>query len=508
MSGDGDDGDGAPEGGGPARGASMRAAAAAPTRPPGRLLLSLLLLLPAVWAAADLAGSPAAAGHAHAQTGYGGFGDSPFERDYGDVKFLDAYFGTLDNKMEVDAGDNNVPFTVVFANVGTQDITGIRGQLLLPPLGFTASDGPGSLIFADNDANSLAGDIFHLTFYVNIGQNVQIQQYPGTAKVDYSRLRESGIRTAFADFEFKVTGDSVINARAVDPFLTSLRTNSAVIEISNTGTAPISGVDVVAVNVQTELASTSSSITNVENVVLQESNWDLGNVGPKSSRHITATIYVPESLRGETLRLPLSISYSNAHGDRNDISKIVDFYVKGLIDLGIFGVDVITLSDTQMIIGEIINEGNEDGLFGFVSVAPRGDSNIRPSTQFIDEIEVDAPVPFNIPVEFDGEPRYGQHDITVTVRYKDGIRDEIHFVHNATVSVDGPQPASGGGSGGVLGMGSADAAAAATTTTMITAAAPVAIPLVAAAAVVVAYLVRRRRRMRAAAAAAAGEPAF
>ncbi len=367
----------------------------------------------------------------------GGFGNSPFERDFGDVKFLDAYFGTIDQKIEVEAGDNNVPFTVVLANVGTQDITGIRGQLSLP-FGFSASDGPGSTIHADSDANSIAGDYFHLTFFVNLDKNIQIQQYPGTVKVDYSRLRESGVRTIFADFDFKVTGDSVINVRALEPFLTSLKSNNVVIEIANDGTAPISGVDIVATNTQTELASTSSSTTNVENVVILESNWDIGHIDPKSARQLTATVYVPESLKGDTLRIPLSISYYNAHGDQHVISKIVDFYIKGLIDLSIFNVNVIELSGTQMVIGEIINEGNEDGLFGFVSVEPRGNSNIKSNTQFIDEIEVDAPVPFNVPIEFDGDPSYGEHDITVTVRYKDSVRDEIFLTHDTTISVNEP----------------------------------------------------------------------
>lgn len=454
------------------------------------MLTMMILILPAVWIGADPSGASPFFAYSYAQTVPVGSGDSPFERDYGDVKFLDAYFGTPDNKMEVDAGDANVPFTVVFANVGTQDITGIRGQLLLPPLGFSASDGRNSLVFADNDANSLAGEIFNLTFYVNIGENVRIQQYTGTVKVDYSRLRESGIRTAYTDFEFKVTGDSVINVRATDPFLTSLRTNDVIIEISNTGTAPISGVDVVAVNIQTELASTSSSTTNVENVVLLESQWDLGNVAPNSSQYITSSIYVPESLKGETLRLPLSISYNNAHGDRYEISKIVDFYVKGLIDLSIFGVDVIRLSNVQMIIGEIINEGNEDGLFGFVSVEPRGDSNIRPDTQFLDEIEVDAPVPFNIPIEFDGEPRYGSHDITLTVRYKDSVRDELYLVHNATVFVDEPPSTNGGN--GLLWIDSSneETADAQPAMPMIMVLAVVAAAVVA----IVAYFVRRSRR--------------
>ena len=392
-----------------------------------KIILSLLVigLLPIIF------------NNSYAQITSGGFGQSPFERDFGDVKFLDAYFGTLNKKIEVEGGDSNVPFTIVFANVGSQDITGIRGQLNLP-FGFSASDGPGSIIHADSDSNSLAGENFNLTFFVNIDKNAQIQQYPGTVKVDYSRLRESGVRSTFADFNFKVTGDSLINVKAMEPFLTSLRTNNVVIEIANDGTAPISGVDITASNTQTERASTSSSTTNLENVVILESSWDIGNISPKSARYLTATIYVPESLKGDTLRIPLLISYYNSHGDLEQISKIVDFYIKGLIDLTIFNVDVIELSGTQMVIGEIINEGNEDGLFGFVSIESKDNSNIKSNTQFIDEIETDAPVPFNLPIEFDGEPRYGEHDITITVRYKDSTRDEIFLTHDQTIFVNEP----------------------------------------------------------------------
>ncbi len=371
-----------------------------------------------------------------AQITSGGFGNSPFERDFGDVKFLKAHFGTLDQKIEIEGGDNNVPFTVIFANVGTQDITGIKGQLSLP-LGFSASAGPG-MIYATSTTNSIAGDSFHLTFFVNIDKSVKIQQYPGSVKLDYSRLRESGVRTSFEDFNFLVTGDSVLNVRAIEPFLTSLRSNNVVIEIANDGTAPMSGVDIIATNTQTELASTSSSTTNMENVVILESSWDIGNIAPKSSRFLTATVYVPEGLKGDTLRIPLSISYYNAHGDLKTISKIVDFYIKGLIDLRVFNVDVIELSGTQMVIGEIINEGNADGLFGFVTIDPRGNSNIKSDTQYIDEIEIDAPVPFNLPIEFDGETKYGEHDITITVRYKDSTRDEIFLTYDTTIFVKEP----------------------------------------------------------------------
>ncbi len=393
-------------------------------------LLAILFLIPLI------------TDNSFAQIKSGGFGQSPFEREFGDVKFLNAYFGTIDEKIEIDPGDENVPFTVVFANVGTQDITGIKGQLSLP-MGFSAADGHGSLIIADSNSNSLAGDNFHMTFYVNVDKNIRIQQYPGTIKIDYSRLRESGVRTSFSDFNFKVTGNSILNVKALDPFLTSLKSNNVVIELSNDGTAPLSTVTIVATNTQAESGTTSSSTTR-SGVVILESNWDVGNIAPKSSRYLTATVYVPANLKGDTLQVPLTIKYYNTQGTLQTVSKTVDFYIKGLIDLSIYDVGVIELSGKQMVVGEIINEGNENALFGFVTLEPLGDSNIKNQTQFIDEVEIDSPVPFNIPLEFDGEPQYGEHDIRLIIRYKDSIRDEIFLIHNATIFVKEPPKAESG----------------------------------------------------------------
>jgi hypothetical protein len=372
--------------------------------------------------------------NAFAQTGSG---DSPFERKFGDVKFLDAFFGTPDEKLEVNPGDRNVPFTIVIANVGTQDITGIKGQLSLP-LGFSPTSGSGSIIEADFDSNALAGEVFDLTFFVDISEQAGIKQYPASAKIDYSRLREAGVRNAFFDFNFKVTGHSIINMKALDPFLTSLKTNHIVIEISNSGTAAISGVDIELQNTQGTISSTSQSVTNVENVVILESNWDVGHIAPGTSKYLEFDVYVPQSMKAETLRAPMQITYFNAQGDKHTISRIVDFYVKGLIDTTIYDVNVIDLSGKPTVIGEIINEGNENALFGFVTLEPRGNSNIKKTTQYIDEIETDSPVPFNIPVEFEGDPTYGENDIQIIVRYKDSLREEIFETHDVTVFI--PEP--------------------------------------------------------------------
>ena len=358
---------------------------------------------------------------AYAQTSTSG---SPFEREFVDIKFLDAYFGTEDEKIEVDQGDKNVPFTVVMANVGTRDrVTGIRGQLSLP-YGFTPADGKGSLILADNDDSAPAGGAFSLTFFVNIDENTEIKQYPGTVKIEYSRLREAGLRESYFDFHFKVTGKSILNLKAVEPILTSIKNNPVLVEVSNEGTAPISNVDIVLDNTLTTISSTAQSITNLENVVFDQTHWDIGNIEPESTKRFSFNVYVPEKLKDESLHAPMEITYFNAHGDRTKATRTVDFYINGLIDASIYNVDIIDLSGKQIVIGEVLNEGNVNGLFAFVTLEPLGSSHIKKSTQYIDELEPDSPVPFNIPIEFDGEPTLGQNDVRISIRYKDSLRNE------------------------------------------------------------------------------------
>jgi len=350
------------------------------------------------------------------------------------VKFLDAYFGTEGNKIEVAPGDKNVPFTVVMSNVGTQDITGIKGKLSLPAA-YQSPSGRGVAMMADNDQKASAGNTFALTFFTDVSDKAPIKDYSGTIDLTFSRLRESGERSENFAFTFKLTGDSIVNLRPISGALTSITNNDVVIEISNAGSAPLNNVDIVLQNDQTSVASTSSSVTNLENVIFDQTHWDVGTIPPQSSVTFSLKVFVPETVKNEPLHLPMTISYYDAHGELETVTRVTDFYINGLVDPSIYGVKVIDLSGKQTVIGEILNEGNSDGLFGFVTLKPRGDSNIKESTQYIDEIEPDSPVPFNIPIDFDGVSLTGEHDITIEVRYKDSMREEHILSYDTTIDV-------------------------------------------------------------------------
>ena len=350
------------------------------------------------------------------------------------VKFLDAYFGTEGNKIEVAPGDKNVPFTVIMSNVGTQDITGIKGKLSLPAA-YQSPSGRGVAMMADNDQKASAGNTFALTFFVDVSELAPIKDYSGTVEVSFSRLRESGERTEDFPFTFKLTGDSIVNLRPISGALTSITNNDVIIEISNAGSAPLNNVDIVLQNDLTSVSSQSKSITNLENVIFDQTHWDVGTIQPQSSVTFSFGTFIPESIKNEPLHLPMTISYYDAHGELETVTRVADFYINGLVDPSIYGVKVIDLSGKQTVIGEILNEGNSDGLFGFVTLKPRGESNIKESTQYIDEIEPDSPVPFNIPIEFDGVSLSDTHDITIEVRYKDSMREEHIISHDTTIDV-------------------------------------------------------------------------
>ena len=350
------------------------------------------------------------------------------------IKFLDAYFGTSTTKMEVGPGDKNVPLTVLFANTGSNDAVGIKGELFVP-MGFTSANAKYLPIYASSNQKATAGSNFELTFFVDISKGAEIKTFPGSVKIDYSRLRESGERHETFGFTFKLTGESIVNLKAITPVITSITNNPVTLEISNSGSAKLSNVDVVLQNTDTSISSASISTTNVEKVIFDQNQWKVGNIEPNSAKTFSFNVFVPESLKNEPLRIPMKITYFNAHGDKQSLTRVADLYINGLVNPSIYGVKVIELSGKKTLIGEILNEGNADGLFGFVKLEPRGNSNIVESSQYIDEIEPDSPVPFNVPIESNGLLSFGEHDVRIIVSYKDAVRAEHTVTYDTTITI-------------------------------------------------------------------------
>ena len=477
-------------------------------------------------------------------------GVSPFEHAYTDIKFLDAYFGTSSGKIEVQPGDKNVPLTIVFSNVGSEDIAGIKGLLSLP-VGFSPAiaNANTGLIEADSTQVATSGSSFFLTFFVNVDKNTNVNSYTGTIQVTYSRVRENGSHTNYFDFDFKVPGKSVLNMKAENQFIQPASNNQITVQVSNDGTASLNNID-ITLNPQ----SNSSGSSSLQNIVIDQNHWNIGTVAALSSSTFSFNIFVPQNVEGQTLHIPLGVTYSDGQGNQITTSRLVDLivgpasstfvvrlstpsslmmgvmqnltlglenlspskisdisitlvpsssdlkilqdprwfvneinplekttlnipifadqnisnqavnfdvniqytkdgstviekqsfatYIRPVIDISVYGIDVMNIGGKQNIIGNILNQGNIKGQFATVTIVPIDNSNIKKSVQYIGDIDIDAPTPFNIPVDFTGNPTFGENKVVVTVTYKDSILQPHTITQENTITLANPTPQS------------------------------------------------------------------
>ncbi len=476
-------------------------------------------------------------------------GVSPFEHAFNDIKFLDAYFGTSSGKIEVQPDDKNVPFTIVFSNVGSEDISGIKGLLSLP-VGFSPAiaNANANLIEADNTQVATSGSSFFLTFFVNVDKNTNVNSYTGTVQVSYSRVRENGSHTNYFDFAFKVPGKSVLNMKAENQFIQPASNNQITVQVSNDGTAGLNNVD-ITLNPQSNSTMGSS---NLQNVVINQNHWNIGTVAAQSSSTFSFNIFVPQDITGQTLHIPLGITYFDGQGNQITTSRLVDLivgpasstfvvrlstpsylmmgvmqnltlglenlspskisdisitlvpsssdlkilqdprwfvneinplekttlnipvfadqnisnqavnfdaniqytkdgstviekqsfatYIRPVIDISVYGVDVLNIGGKQNIIGNILNQGNIKGQFATVTIESVDNSNIKKSVQYIGDIDIDAPTPFNIPIDFTGNPSFGENKVVVTVTYKDSLLQPHTITQENTITLANPTP--------------------------------------------------------------------
>ncbi len=477
-------------------------------------------------------------------------GESPFEHGYTDVKFLDAYFGYPNQKIEVQPGDQNVPFTILFSNVGTEDIAGIKGLMALPA-GFSGAtplvDG---LIEADNSQTATTGSSFALTFYVNLDKSINIHDYAGTVELTYSRVRENGVHQSFYDFNFKVTGKSLLNLRAENPFIQPQSNNLVTVQVLNNGTASVNNLDITV----TPLSNTTSNVSNLQNVVIDQHHWHIGNVLADTAKSFSFNVFVPPNLSDQTLHMPLTLIYFDGQGnqitdqktvdliigtaslnfnvklstptsvsmgvmqnltlglqnlspseisdvaitltpsssnfrilddprwyiqdikpldstiltipvfaDQNIANQAVNFnvniqytkegstvmeqqnfatYIRPVIDVSVYGVQSQIIAGQTNIIGNVLNEGNLKGQFAIVTIDPMEGSTIKEATQYIGDIDIDAPTPFNVPVQSTTGQLSGDQKVLVTLTYKDTLLQLHTIIQEDTVSFGAPAPTS------------------------------------------------------------------
>lgn len=253
------------------------------------------------------------------------------DTNYSGPVFLDAFWtdrtsapadGASLDKQEVGPGDGASVLAVTMVNRGFSEITAVTGSLTLPS-GFKASGaGAGQAVATYNNIVP-AGGSFTLFFQIDISDKAVVGQYNAPLRVEFSRTLEVGTpRTADMNVPFKVTGKSILDASS-DGGIAPGTSSKIPIVITNTGTAPATGVVVTVpgtsgLNAATQAASIIS---------LGQKTFELGVIPPGGSARIVPTLYASNSA-GESLQaVSLQLSYGNAYGVRKNTTIPVGLVV-------------------------------------------------------------------------------------------------------------------------------------------------------------------------------------
>jgi LPXTG-motif cell wall-anchored protein len=173
--------------------------------------------------------------------------------------------------------------------------------------------------------------------------------------------------------------------------------------------------------------------------ILDDPRWFIKEINPLERTVLNIPVFADQSIGNQAINFDVNIQYTK---DGSTVLEKQSFatYIRPVIDVSVYGVDVMNIGGKQNIIGNILNQGNIKGQFATVTIGPLDNSNIKKSFQYIGDIDIDAPTPFNIPIEFTGDTTYGKHTVAVTITYKDTLLQPHTITQEDTITLTNPTP--------------------------------------------------------------------
>ena len=269
-------------------------------------------------------------------------------------------------KMEVEPGDGRTLLVAVLANSGPFEITGMRGWLSLP-LGFEAAGkSVGEPAFDTYDLGILPGATFVFEFPVEVTEDTRVGWYDAILHVEYFEARNLGLNYRDFQVEFQLPGKNVLDAIAVDSVLEPSTRNTALIEITNDGSAPASGV-IINLHPQAgvgrvETETIAEQVNQI--IILGKKVFNIGIIPPQSKAVIDPVLYVNPELADSRQNLQFTITYFDSYGQRTRVTTLINFLVAGSTTQSIdFTVTtnrpvIQTITETPFIV-TLLNTGEE-----------------------------------------------------------------------------------------------------------------------------------------------------
>lgn len=356
-------------------------------------------------------------------------------------------FETLSFSVNVD-GKSNIE-TTISRNIFT---SGTKNDLLLkienlgtaPVYSVTVSISYGSSsgIFSTSDQDNsrkinqlLSGDSLLLSFPTYVSPTAQQGLYPISFILEYRDI--NGIqKTESQEFGILVRDWSSPFAITVpDNVLLSGRVTTPSIEIKNTDTD-----SVFDIKIELQFPSLQSSLP----IFLNSGSdiWEYSSLNPGESFLLEPEIFAALSSSDTSFVVQIHISYLDEHGFPHEEIRNVGFTVRGIIDLTYksieFDSSVIPAGANSSIVGNLLNQGNDDAKFLTISIMSSDDIIINSeSSQYIGEVDEDSLIPFSLNFGVNDLSKDGLASLTLVVTYEDTYGNKYSEVETFTFEVGG-----------------------------------------------------------------------
>jgi len=258
---------------------------------------------------------------------------------------LNTQSSTVITEREVGPGEGKATLAIVLTNRSLKDISAITGYLTLPdgfePAGTSLYTDPQAIKSANGNrlgfhtpaVASYNGIVttkssFTLYFDINITNEAKVDTIPTNLVLQYYITDQLGLCTsALITFPMVLSGKTILDITTPDSSLTPNVPNTVNINIVNKGTADATGV--VAAIVGLGDSGTRSQNNADGSVVLDSSDTKIINLGDKvfsigtipagTSVSVHTIIYPGKDAAGTVQNMNVQLSYSNSHGDTEDI---------------------------------------------------------------------------------------------------------------------------------------------------------------------------------------------
>jgi len=232
------------------------------------------------------------------------------------IVVVDTFWGSPNNEISVEPGDNSVKLNVVMQNRDTGPISGIQGKLLSNNQ-FSASNGVPSLNgFFGSTVPS--GSTSSADFLVDVSNSIELGTY--NLQLDFSYLdKDSILRTEIVEFSVIVDGKSDIELKIKNNILTSGTENDLILEVSNIGTAPAYSVS---------LSVSYGSSSGILGTSLEDNTRKINHLLTNEKLSLSFPTYVSPNAQKGLYPITIVVEYRSINGLQKTISQEFGVIVK------------------------------------------------------------------------------------------------------------------------------------------------------------------------------------